>query len=91
MAKKAKASRIYRDSSEDDVEILKSTQGSGVPGNFQSTASSSPTKRDAAAPSARRHRYSYRDDSNAEDGDEDFTAYPPAEKYDKDLINVKFV
>ena len=69
MAKRAKASRTYRDSSDDDVEILGSTQGSGAPGIFQSTVSSMPAKRDATASSARMHRYTYRDDNDAEDGD----------------------
>ena len=69
MAKRAKASRTYQDYSDDDVEILGSTQGSSSPGIFQSTALSRPAKRAAAAPSVRRHKYNYRDDSNVEDGD----------------------
>ena len=69
MAKRAKASRTYRDSSDDDVEILGSTQGSSAPGILQSTASSRPTKRAVAASSVRRHMYNYRDNSDAEDGD----------------------
>ena len=68
MVKRAKASRTYRNSSDNDVEILGSTQASGAAGIFQSTALSRPAKRDAAASSARRHRYNYRDDSNAEEG-----------------------
>ena len=63
MAKRAKASRTY------DVETMGSTQGSGAPVISQYTASSRPAKRAVAASSARRHRYNYRDDSDAEDGE----------------------
>ena len=69
MTKRAKESRTYRESLDDDVEILVRTQGSGAPGNFQSTVLSMPAKRDATASSARMHRYTYRDDNDAEDGD----------------------
>ena len=85
MAKRAKASRTYRDSLDDDVEILGSTQGSGVPGILQSTALSRPSKRAATASSARRYRYSYREDSGAEDGNEEFVASPPAENDDEGM------
>ena len=68
MGKRAKASRTYRGSSDDDVEILGSTQRSGAPGILQSTASSRPAKRDSSASSVRRHRYNYRYDSNVEYG-----------------------
>ena len=68
MAKRAKASRKYRDSSDNDVEILGSTQGSGATRIFQSTASSRTAKRSAAASSVKMHRYNYRDDIYAEDG-----------------------
>ena len=67
LAKRAKASRTYRDSSDDDVEILGSTQGSGAPRILQSTASSRPAKRYAPASYERRHIYTYRGDINAED------------------------
>ena len=56
MYKRAKAIRIYQDSSDDDVEILRITQESGAHGLLQSTALSRPAKRDAAESSARRHR-----------------------------------
>ena len=65
MAKRAKASRTYQDSSDNDVEILVSTQGIGATGILQSTASSRPAKRAAAASSAIRHRYKYRESSDA--------------------------
>ena len=65
MAKREKASRTYQDSLDDDVEIL----GSGVPGILQSTTFSRPAKRAVAASSARRYRYNYSDNSNAEDDD----------------------
>ena len=68
MANRVKASRTYRDSSDGDVEILGSTQGSSAPRILQSTASSRPAKRAVAASSVRRHRYNYRDNSDAEDG-----------------------
>ena len=69
VAKRDKASHRYRDSSDNDVEILGSTQRSGEPRIFQSNASSRPAMRYASAYSARRHMYNYRYDSNAEDGD----------------------
>ena len=69
ISKRVKSSCTYRDSSDDDVEILRSTQGSGAPRILQSTASSRPAKRYAAASSARRHRYNYRDVSDAEGGE----------------------
>ena len=69
MAKREKARFTHRDSSDDDVEILGSTQGSGAPRILQSTASSRPAKRSASASSARRHRYNYKDNSNEDDGD----------------------
>ena len=69
MYKRDKASHTCLDSLDDDVEILGSTQGSGAPGNFQSAASSRPAKRDTIEYSARRHKYNYRGDSDAEDGD----------------------
>ena len=74
-----------------DVEILGSTQGSGAPGILKSTASSRPTKRAPAASFARRQRYNYRDNSNTEDGDWEFFAYPSAENDDEDLSDVKVV
>ena len=55
MSNRAKASRTYRDSLDNYVEILGSTQGSGAPIIFQSATSSRPAKRDAAASSARRN------------------------------------
>ena len=55
MAKKAKSSRTYRYSSDDDVEKLATTQGSGDPGIFQSTASSRTSKIPVAASSTRRY------------------------------------
>ena len=91
ISKRAKASRTYRDSSDNDVGILGSTQGIGAPVIVHSTASSGPAKIAAVASSLIRHRYSYRDDSNAEDGDEDFVAFRPAEKYNKDLSDVEVV
>ena len=69
MEKRVKASRTYRDSSDDDVEILGSTQGSSAPGILHSTASSRPAKRAMVASYMRRHRYNYRDTSHAEDED----------------------
>ena len=69
MTKREKASHTYRDSSDDDVEILGSTQGSSAPVISQSSTSSRTVKRAVAASSVRRHRYNYRDDSDAEDGD----------------------
>ena len=69
MAKRAKASRTCRDSSDDDVEILGRNQGSGAARISHSTASPRQAKGAAAAYSARRHRYNYRDDSDAEDGE----------------------
>ena len=68
MAKRVKASRKYRDSSDNDVEILGSTQGSGATRILQSTAPSRNAKRAAAASSMIMHMYNYRDDSYAEDG-----------------------
>ena len=67
ISKREKAIRTYKESSDGDVEILGSTQGSGAPGISQFTASSRPAKRAAAASSSRRNRYNYRDDRNAED------------------------
>ena len=69
MAKREKASRTYRDSSDDDVEIFGSTQGSGAPGTSKFTASSKPAKRYAAVFFARRQRYNYIGDSDADYGD----------------------
>ena len=69
MAKRAITNRIYSESSYDDVEILGSTQGSCTPGILHFTASSRPTKRATAESSERRHRYNYRYNKNAEDGD----------------------
>ena len=74
MEKRTKASWKYRDFSDNDVEILGSTQGNSVPRIFQSTASSRPAKRSAAASSTKRHRYKYRDGIDTEDGDKDFFA-----------------
>ena len=65
---RAKASCTYRDSSDNDVEILVSTQGSGAPGISQSIALSRPAERAVVASFARRHRYNYRDNINAKDG-----------------------
>ena len=69
MSKRAKEIRIYQDSSDNDVKILETTQGSGAPGILQSTTSSRPAKIAVAESSARMHRYNYRDDSDADDGD----------------------
>ena len=69
MAKRAKASRTYRYSSDDDVEILGSTQGSSSSGTLQSIALSRPAKRAVGASCARKHRYNYGDHSDAEDGE----------------------
>ena len=91
MAKRAKARRTHRDSSYDDVEILGSAQGSGAPGISHSIALLRPAKRAATESSARRHRYNRRDDSDAEDGDEDFVASPLAENNDEDLSDVEVV
>ena len=91
MAERAKASRTYQDSLDDDVEILGSTQGSSAPGILQSTVSSRPAKRATAASSARRHRYNYRDDSHAENGSKDFVASPLADNDDEDLRDVEVV
>ena len=44
-----------------------------------------------AASSARRHRYNYRDNIDAEDGDEEFVASPLDDKYDKDISDVEVV
>ena len=68
VSKRDNVSRKYRDSSDNDVEILGSTQGSGAPGFSQSTALSRTAERDAAAYSYRRHRYNYRVNSDADDG-----------------------
>ena len=91
MAKRAKASCTHRDPSDDDVEILGSTQGSDAPGISQSIALLRPAKRAATESSARRHRYNHGDDSDAEDGDEDFVASPPAENNDEDISDVEVV
>ena len=55
MSKREKESRTYRYSSDNDVEILGSTQRIGAPVILKSTTSSRPAKRDAAASSARRN------------------------------------
>ena len=68
-----------------------STQGSGAPGTLKSTAPRSPYKRVVAASSARRHRYNYRDYSNAEDDNKGIFASPLADSKDKDLSDVKVV
>ena len=60
MANRAKISRTYRDSLDDDVEILGSTQGKGAPRMFHSTVLSRPAKRAVATYYTRRHRYNYR-------------------------------
>ena len=91
MVKRAKASRTYQDSSDDDIEILGSTQGRSAPGIYYSTASPRHTKRSAVASSARRHRYNYRDGSDAEDDKKDSVASPPADNNDDDLSDVKAV
>ena len=91
MSKREKASRTYRDSSDNGVEIFGSTQGSGATVIFQFTASSSPAKRAVVESSVRRHRYNYRDNSDAEYGGEEFFASPSADKYDKDLRDVEVV
>ena len=66
--KRAKASCTYQDSSDNDFEILGSTQVSGAPKILQATALFMTAKRPAEASSARRHRYNYMDDRNTEDG-----------------------
>ena len=58
---------------------------------MQSTVSSRPAKRAASASSVIRHMYSCRDNGDAGDGDEDFSASPPADNDDEDLSDVKFV
>ena len=52
---------------------------------------SRPVKRTAAASLVRRHRYNYKDDSNAEDGDEGFVASTPDDIDDEDLSDVEVV
>ena len=91
MAKKEKARRTYRDSSENDIETLGSTQESGAPRILKSNASSSPAKRAAAPSYARRHRSNYRGDSDAEDGDDNFVASPLDDNDDEDLSDIKVV
>ena len=86
-----KSSRTYRDSLDNDVEILRSTQGSGVPVTLHSAALSRPTKRAAVESSARRQRYNYRVNSNTYDGDKEFFASFLSYNYDKDLSDVKYV
>ena len=88
MANRAKGRRTYQDSSDDDVEILGSTQRSGAPKISQSTASSRPDKRDLSASFARSHRYNYKYNSDAEGGDEDFVVDPPADNNDEYLSDV---
>ena len=48
MAKRANTSRTYRDSSDNDVEILGTAQGSSAPVLSQYTALSRPAKRAGA-------------------------------------------
>ena len=91
MVKRVKSSCTYQDSSDGDVEILVSTQGSGAPDIFWSTASSSPTKKDAAASSVRRHRYNYRDDIDAEDGNKDSVTSTPSYNDNEGLSDIKVV
>ena len=91
MGKREKESCTYQDYSDDDVEILGSTQGSGAPGILQSTMSSRPAKRYAVVSSARRHLYNYRDQSDAEDGAEDLIASTLGDNYGKDLSDVGVV
>ena len=86
-----KGGALIRSQTYYDVEILGSTQGSGAPRIYQYTVSSRPTKRYVSAFSAIRHRYNYRDDSNTEDGKEEFISSSPDEKYDKDLSDAKVV
>ena len=66
--KKLKVSHTYLDSLDDDVEILGRNQGNLVPGILQSTTLTRLAKRAATASSAKRNRYTYIDNSNAEDG-----------------------
>ena len=73
ISKREKASRTYRDSSENGVEIFGRTHGSGATVIFQFTASSSPAKRAVVESSVRRHRYNYRDNSDAEYGGGNFS------------------
>ena len=54
-AKRAKASRKYRDSSDDYVKKLATTQGSGEPGILKFTASSRNSKISVAASYTRRY------------------------------------
>ena len=91
MAQRAKESCAYQDSLEDDVEIFGSTQRSGAPGILQSTVSSRPANRAAAASFARRHRYNYRDDINAEDIDQESVASRPSDNNDEGLSDAKAV
>ena len=88
MVWRSKASRTYQDSLENDAEILGSTERSGAPVFLHSATSSRPAKRAAAASSTISHRYNYRDNSDAEDGDEDFVASPLAVKDGKDFSDV---
>ena len=91
MAKRMKASCTYLDSLSNDVEILGSTQGSCAPGILHPTTFTSPAKRAEAASSTISNRYNYRDGRDAEDGDEDSVASPPADNYDEDLSDVEVV
>ena len=91
MSKRAKEIRIYQDSSDNDVKILETTQGSGAPGILQSTTSSRPAKIAVAAYSIRRDRYNYRYDSNTEDGEEEFFDSPLTDNNEKDLSDVEVV
>ena len=58
---------------------------------MQSATSSRPANRAVTASSAIRHRYNYRDNTDAEDGNKEFVASPPDEKYDEDISDAKFV
>ena len=70
---------------EDYVEILGITQGSGAPSILQYNTSSRPAMRAAAASSAIKHRYNYRDYIDTDDGDKDFFDSIPAENNEEKL------
>ena len=65
MSKREKSSRTYQDSLDDDIEILRSTQGSSTPRILQSTVLSMPSNKAMAASSVIRHMYNYGDNSDA--------------------------
>ena len=66
MAKRAKSSCTYRDSSDDDVGIFGSTQGSGGPGIFRPPRHQGPIRELHQHPL---REGTGRDDSDSKDGD----------------------